>query len=122
MPGVQGATYCVPIWGTYYNLVFGDRAVPGFAPPASDARLEALARSLRLVAAGNEPHSVTLAFGNQTRSGVWYYAQAQAYADQDLDSLARAVDVAIALRRPSGSLLERTVTSLITARGQRRVY
>ncbi len=23
MPGVQGATYCVPIWGTYYNLVFG---------------------------------------------------------------------------------------------------
>ena len=34
MPGVQGATYCVPIWGTYYNLVFGSRAVPDFAHPA----------------------------------------------------------------------------------------
>ena len=34
MPGVQGATYCVPIWGTYYNLVFGKRAVPGFVRPA----------------------------------------------------------------------------------------
>ena len=34
MPGVQGATYCVPIWGTYYNLVFGNRDVPGFAAPA----------------------------------------------------------------------------------------
>ena len=34
MPGVQGATYCVPIWGTYYNLVFGSQAVPDFARPA----------------------------------------------------------------------------------------
>ena len=28
MPGVQGATYCVPIWGTYYELVFGAQADP----------------------------------------------------------------------------------------------
>jgi penicillin-binding protein 1A len=34
MPGVQGATYCVPIWGTYYNLVFGSRQVADFARPA----------------------------------------------------------------------------------------
>ena len=35
MPGVQGATYCVPIWGTYYNLVFGRGAIPDFARPAA---------------------------------------------------------------------------------------
>ena len=34
MPGVQGATYCVPIWGTYYNLLFGKQAIPDFAQPA----------------------------------------------------------------------------------------
>ena len=34
MPGVQGATYCVPIWGTYYRLIFGRQAIPGFARPA----------------------------------------------------------------------------------------
>ena len=34
MPGVQGATYCVPIWGTYYNLVFGGQVIPDFARPA----------------------------------------------------------------------------------------
>ena len=34
MPGVQGATYCVPIWGTYYNLIFGTHAIPGFVQPA----------------------------------------------------------------------------------------
>jgi penicillin-binding protein 1A len=34
MPGVQGATYCVPIWGTYYNLVFGKQTIAGFAQPA----------------------------------------------------------------------------------------
>ncbi len=34
MPGVQGATYCVPIWGTYYELVFGARPIADFAVPA----------------------------------------------------------------------------------------
>ncbi len=34
MPGVQGATYCVPIWGTYYELVFGTRPIADFAVPA----------------------------------------------------------------------------------------
>jgi penicillin-binding protein 1A len=34
MPGVQGATYCVPIWGRYYEMVFGAAAVPDFAVPA----------------------------------------------------------------------------------------
>ena len=34
MPGVQGATYCVPIWGKYYAAVFGKRAIPDFAKPA----------------------------------------------------------------------------------------
>ena len=34
MPGVQGATYCVPIWGRYYELVFGAQAIPDFARPA----------------------------------------------------------------------------------------
>ena len=34
MPGVQGATYCVPIWGTYYEMVFGSRAIADFAVPA----------------------------------------------------------------------------------------
>ena len=33
MPGVQGATYCVPIWGRYYEMVFGARAVSDFARP-----------------------------------------------------------------------------------------
>ena len=34
MPGVQGATYCVPIWGRYYEMVFGSQAVPDFTQPA----------------------------------------------------------------------------------------
>jgi penicillin-binding protein 1A len=34
MPGVQGATYAVPAWGKYYQLVFGDQSVPEFATPA----------------------------------------------------------------------------------------
>ena len=34
MPGVQGATYCVPIWGTFYNTVFGSTYIPDFATPA----------------------------------------------------------------------------------------
>ncbi len=33
MPGVQGATYCVPVWGKYYNLVFGGRKIPDFVQP-----------------------------------------------------------------------------------------
>jgi len=35
MPGVQGATYCVPIWGRYYEMVFGSQAVPEFAQPSA---------------------------------------------------------------------------------------
>jgi len=34
MPGVQGATYCVPIWGRYYEMVFGAQAIAEFAQPA----------------------------------------------------------------------------------------
>ena len=34
MWGVQGATYCVPLWGKYYELVFGGQRIPEFAPPA----------------------------------------------------------------------------------------
>ncbi len=34
MPGVQGATYCVPIWGKYYQMVFGSQPVADFAQPA----------------------------------------------------------------------------------------
>ncbi len=34
MPGVQGATYCVPIWGRYYEMVFGSQAIADFARPA----------------------------------------------------------------------------------------
>jgi penicillin-binding protein 1A len=34
MPGVQGATYCVPIWGRYYEMVFGAQAVADFRVPA----------------------------------------------------------------------------------------
>ena len=34
MPGVQGATYCVPIWGRYYEMVFGSQTVADFAQPA----------------------------------------------------------------------------------------
>ena len=34
MPGVQGATYCVPIWGRYYELVFGAQSVADFRQPA----------------------------------------------------------------------------------------
>jgi membrane carboxypeptidase/penicillin-binding protein len=34
MFGVQGATYCVPIWGKYYNMVFGTLAIPDFVQPA----------------------------------------------------------------------------------------
>jgi len=35
MPGVQGATYCVPIWGRYYEMVFGSRKVADFARPGT---------------------------------------------------------------------------------------
>ncbi len=35
MPGVQGATYCVPIWGRYYQMVFGSRHVADFVQPAA---------------------------------------------------------------------------------------
>jgi penicillin-binding protein 1A len=34
MPGVQGATYCVPIWGRYYEMVFGSQAIADFRQPA----------------------------------------------------------------------------------------
>jgi penicillin-binding protein 1A len=34
MPGVFGATYALPIWGTFYNAVFGSTYIPDFAPPA----------------------------------------------------------------------------------------
>jgi penicillin-binding protein 1A len=34
MPGVQGATYCVPIWGKYYEMVFGAQPIADFTPPA----------------------------------------------------------------------------------------
>ncbi len=34
MPGVQGATYCVPLWGKYYEMVFGAEQVPDFVQPA----------------------------------------------------------------------------------------
>jgi penicillin-binding protein 1A len=33
MPGVQGATYAVPIWGKYYQMVFGARQIPDFPQP-----------------------------------------------------------------------------------------
>ena len=35
MPGVQGATYCVPIWGRYYELAFGSVRVADFVQPAT---------------------------------------------------------------------------------------
>jgi penicillin-binding protein 1A len=34
MPGVFGATYSLPIWGTFYNSVFGATYIPDFATPA----------------------------------------------------------------------------------------
>ena len=34
MPGVFGATYSLPIWGTFYNSVFGSTYIPDFAVPA----------------------------------------------------------------------------------------
>ncbi len=34
MPGVFGATYSLPIWGTFYNLVFGSTYIPDFAMPS----------------------------------------------------------------------------------------
>ena len=34
MPGVQGATYCVPIWGKYYEMVFGSQPIADFTQPA----------------------------------------------------------------------------------------
>jgi penicillin-binding protein 1A len=33
MPGVQGATYCVPVWGKYYAAVFGSRKIADFRRP-----------------------------------------------------------------------------------------
>jgi penicillin-binding protein 1A len=35
MPGVQGATYAVPIWGKYYNLVFGSTPIADFPQPGA---------------------------------------------------------------------------------------
>jgi penicillin-binding protein 1A len=34
MPRVFGATYSLPIWGTFYNSVFGSTYIPDFATPA----------------------------------------------------------------------------------------
>ena len=34
MPGVQGATYCVPIWGSFYEMVFGSQTIADFRTPA----------------------------------------------------------------------------------------
>ena len=34
MPRVFGATYSLPIWGTFYNSVFGSTYIPDFAVPA----------------------------------------------------------------------------------------
>ena len=42
MPGVFGATYSLPIWGTFYNSVFGSTYIPDFATPAHHAALEAV--------------------------------------------------------------------------------
>ena len=33
MPGVFGATYSLPIWGTFYSSVFGSTYIPDFASP-----------------------------------------------------------------------------------------
>jgi membrane peptidoglycan carboxypeptidase len=35
MYGVQGATYCVPVFGKFYNLVFGGLALPDFPVPTT---------------------------------------------------------------------------------------
>ncbi|HJW74796.1 MAG TPA: transglycosylase domain-containing protein, partial [Thermoleophilia bacterium] len=35
MYGVQGATYCVPVFGKFYNLVFDGRSLPDFPVPAA---------------------------------------------------------------------------------------
>jgi penicillin-binding protein 1A len=35
MYGVQGATYCVPIFGKFYNLVFDSQSLPDFPYPAA---------------------------------------------------------------------------------------
>ena len=35
MYGVQGATYCVPIFGKFYNLVFDGRVLPDFPMPVA---------------------------------------------------------------------------------------
>jgi penicillin-binding protein 1A len=35
MHGVQGATYCVPIFGKFYNLVFDHQSLPDFPVPAA---------------------------------------------------------------------------------------
>jgi penicillin-binding protein 1A len=34
MPDAFGATYCVPVWGKFYNAVFGTQTIPDFVKPA----------------------------------------------------------------------------------------
>jgi len=34
MPSAFGATYCVPVWGKFYNAVFGSQVIPDFMRPA----------------------------------------------------------------------------------------
>lgn len=34
MPSTFGATYCVPVWGKFYNAVFGTQVIPDFLRPA----------------------------------------------------------------------------------------
>jgi penicillin-binding protein 1A len=34
MPDTFGATYCVPVWGKFYNAVFGAQVIPDFLKPA----------------------------------------------------------------------------------------
>ena len=47
MPGVQGATYCVPIWGTYYEMVFGSQADRRLRRARRSCRSSAVDRPLR---------------------------------------------------------------------------
>ncbi len=63
MPGVQGATYCVPIWGKYYQMVFGSQAdrrlraagAPAGLPAVDRARTRRPARRRRRLARAPSP-------------------------------------------------------------------
>ena len=82
MYGVQGATYCVPIFGKFYNLVFDGQPLPDFPLPVAMPIWKPWKGHYSTIMPVAGEH---LALAEQERQG-----QADAHGDQDDQALADA--------------------------------